>query len=135
MVSESGFYAKSLKKTIIEAKDLFDEQFYILIIDKYVEEFENINKISKINFNIDTMKSPKDFMKQMALLKIQEIGQNETLNIIEEMRSKQVFDKKEYYSRLKSEIKKLCQSPGITESNELINELGQKIKAVKMNYR
>jgi hypothetical protein len=49
------------------------------------------------------------------------------------MRSKQVFDKKEYYSRLKSEIKRLCKSPEITESSELINELDQKIKAVTVN--
>lgn len=127
--------AKSLKQSIIEAKNLFDEQFYMLIIDKYVEEFENINKISRINFNLDYMKSPNDFIMQMALLKIQEIGQNETMSIIEEMRSKQVFDKKEYYSRLKRKIRKLCQAPSITESNDLINELEQKIKVVQVNYR
>ena len=127
--------AKSVKKTIVEAKDLFDEQFYMLIIDKYVEEFENINKLSRINFNTEIMNSPKDFIKQMALLKIQEIGQIETLSIIEEMRSKQVFNKKEYYSRLKREIKELCKIPEITENSELISELDQKIKAVKENYR
>jgi hypothetical protein len=49
------------------------------------------------------------------------------------MRSKQAFDKKEYYSRLKSEMKRLFKSPEITESNELINELDQKIKAVTVN--
>jgi hypothetical protein len=49
------------------------------------------------------------------------------------MRSKQVFDKKEYYSRLKSEMKRLFKSPEIIESSELIDELDKKIKAVTMN--
>jgi hypothetical protein len=36
-----------------------------------VEEFENINKIRRSKFNTDIMNSSKDFIKQMALLKIQ----------------------------------------------------------------
>lgn len=91
------------------------------------------NLKTSTKFKYRNNEKPKRFYKQMALLKIQEIGQNETLSIVEEMRSKQVFDKKEYYSRLKSEINRLCKSPEITESSELINELDQKIKVIKVN--
>jgi hypothetical protein len=51
------------------------------------------------------------------------------------MRAMKVFDKKEYYSRLKREIKDLCNHPQISEGSELVDELGDKIKAVKENYR
>ena len=131
----TGRVAQSLKKDEIRAKDLFDEAVYMYFIDEYVKEYENITKHNLINLNIQEMNSPKDFFKQIALLKIQEIGQNEVMKLVEDMRAKKVFDKKEYYSRLKSDIRKLCQMPEITESSELITELNQKIRALKSNYR
>jgi hypothetical protein len=131
----TGRVAKSLKKDEIQAKDLYNESLYIYFINEYIQEYENIKKNSLINFNLDTMNSPKDFFKQIALLKIQEIGQNEVMKLVEDMRAKQVFDKKEYYSRLKKDIRDLCQIPEITESSELITELNQKIRGLKSNYR
>ncbi len=51
------------------------------------------------------MKTPKDFWDQMALLMIDNIGQAGAVDLVEELRAKQVFDKPEYYSRLKKEIR------------------------------
>ena len=127
--------SQHFKTEELKAKDLYNESFYISLLDEYVKEYEQIKKNNQINFNLNIMKSPKDFIKQMALLKIQEIGQNEVMKIIEEMRTKKVFSKKEYYSRLKNDIKELLNMPELAVSNELIEELDKKIKAVKENYR
>jgi len=119
----------------IEAKDLFDETVYIHLINEFVKEYDNINKLNHFNFNLENMKTPNDFIIQLALLKIQEIGQNDIMRMVEDLRVKKVFNKKEYYSRLKSKIRDLCKQPEITESSDLIDELSQKIRAVKQNYR
>ncbi len=127
--------SKSLKIVDIRASDLYKEAVYISLIDQYVNEYENITKNSIINFNLEKMKSPKDFIKQLALLQIQDIGQDGIMNLIEDMRAKEVFDKREYYSRLKKDIRELCSMPEITESSESITELNQKVRALKSNYR
>ncbi len=122
-------------KDIIKAKDLYDESVYIYFIDAYVREYENINKLHRLNFNLKNMETPNDFIKQLAVSKIQEIGQNEVMKMVEDLRIKKVFNNQEYYSRLKRRIRDLCKQPEITESSDLIEELNQKIRAVKQNYR
>jgi hypothetical protein len=71
----------------------------------------------------------------MALLKIKEIGQNNALQMVEQLKAKNQFKQKEYYSRLKADIKKLCKTDGITEDSSIINELDKKIMEVKEYYR
>ncbi len=119
----------------IKAKDLYDEQVYIYLLNEYVKEYENINKLNHINFNIENMKTPNDFILQLALKKIQEIGQTDVMKMVEDLRAKKVFHNQESYSRLKGKIRDLCKQPDITENSDLIDELNQKIKAVKQNYR
>lgn len=113
----------------VKAKNLFEEQFYIDVIDKWVNEYEAINKINEINLNYNKMNKPKDFFTQMALLKINEMGQNEALNLVEQLKANNCFEHKEYYSRLKADIKRLCKAYEPDQQNELITELNKKSKA------
>jgi hypothetical protein len=61
-------------------------------------------------------------------------GQDKIMQEIEDLRHLKTFEKPEYYSRLKKQIKQLCKSQ-LTASSELIFELDKKIKATKNNYR
>jgi hypothetical protein len=119
----------------ITASVLFDEVFYIGMVKRWIQEYETINKLHLINFNLSDMSSPKDFFKQLALMKINEIGQSNTMALVEDLRAKNAFNKKEYYSRLKKDIKKLCNTPELTSSSELVTELDKKVKAAKQHYR
>lgn len=119
----------------VTPKVLFDESFYIALVKRWVQEYEAINKLHLINFNLTEMKSPKDFLRQMALMKIKEIGQNNAMKLVEDLRAKHVFDNPEYYSRLKAEIKKLCKTPEFTSSSELVEELNKKVSEAKVFYR
>jgi hypothetical protein len=50
---------------------------------------------------------------------------------VENLRHQKAFDKPEYYSRLKKEIKELCKTPKMTVSSDLVAEFDKKIKASK----
>jgi hypothetical protein len=132
-------YTKRLPKQFnqleITAGSLIDEKFYMAIFDKWFTEYEAINKLNTINFNLSNMNSPKDFWKQINLMAINMIGQDNIIQEIENLRHLKAFEKPEYYSRLKKEIKALCKTPKMTASSELIAELDKKIKIAKSHYR
>lgn len=117
------------------AKTLFEEQFYINLIDRWQAEYEAINKLNYSNLNYNKMKKPKDFINQMAAMYINSIGQSEALKLVEQMKTSNCFEHKEYYSRVKQDIKKLSKSYEPDNKNELITELSKKIKQVKQHYR
>lgn len=126
---------KQFNLTELTAATLANEKFYMGLFDRWLAEYEAINKIQTINFNLSAMNSPKDFWKQINLMAIQAIGQEKVMQEIETLRARKAFDKPEYYSRLKKEIRELCKTPDLTTSSELVAELDKKIKAAKMYYR
>ncbi len=125
---------KQLKRDVT-VNQLYSEPFYIEMLNRWVSEYKSIHKMRIINLDPNTMKTPKDFWKQGNLHWIKLIGQETAMQLVEDMRSRQAFDKPEYYSRLKREIKELCSQPDITEASELINELDEKVTRVQMYYR
>lgn len=126
---------KQFNRADISASTLSDDKFYIQIFDKWLAEYEAINKLNSVNFNLSSMNSPKDFWKQINLMAINMIGQDRIMQEVENLRHQKAFDKPEYYSRLKKEIKELCKTPELTASSDLVAELDQKIKAAKRYYR
>lgn len=126
---------KQFNRAEITASSLSDEKFYMAVFDKWLAEYEAINKLHSINFNLSNMNSPKDFWKQVNLMAINMIGQDKIMQEIENLRHQKAFDKPEYYSRLKKEIKELCKTPEMTASSDLVAELDKKIKASKRYYR
>jgi hypothetical protein len=119
----------------VKAEMLSDEKFYIGLFDRWHSEYQSINKINSINFNFSNMNSPKDFMKQLQLYAIHSIGQDRVMAEIEHLRVSKKFDKPEYYSRLRKEIKQISSLPELTESSELIDELDKKVSDSKRFYR
>ena len=117
----------------VKASILYDEQFYISMVRHWIEEYKAINKLNLINFNLTEMNSPKDFRKQLELIAVNAIGQDRLMHMIEEMRYKKAFDKPEYYSRLKKEMRELCKTPDLTTSSDMVAELDKKIENVR-NY-
>ncbi|MBK9255690.1 MAG: hypothetical protein IPM42_09410 [Saprospiraceae bacterium] len=119
----------------ITASTLTDQKFYISIFEKWYSEYESIQKINSINFNLQDMNSPKDFWKQLNLMAVNLIGQEKIMQEVEKLRALKAFDKPEYYSRLKKEIKELCNDKDHTKQSDLISELDRKMKATKNYYR
>ena len=126
---------KQFKLAEVTVSNLSDEGFYMSVYDKWFAEYEAINKLHSINFNLSDMQSPKDFWKQISLMAVNMIGQDKIMQEIECLRSKKAFDKPEYYSRLKKDVRELCKTPEMTSSSDLMAELDKKIKASKRYYR
>ncbi len=126
---------KQFNMAEVNVSSLSDEKFYMELCDRWEAEYEAINKINSINLNLIDMKSEKDFYKQLELFAVHTIGHDKLMEAIEEMRIRKVFTHPEYYSRLKSGLKKLCETPKLTASSELIIELDKKIKDAKRYYR
>ncbi len=126
---------KQFNQAKITAGSLSDEKFYMAIFDKWLAEYESINKLNLIHFKLSEMKSPKDFWKQINLMAINMIGQDKIMQEIENLRYQKAFSNKEYYSRLKREIKELCKKPELTVSSELVEELDKKIRLAMKHYR
>lgn len=122
-------------KTEVTANHLPDENFYITLIDRWTLEYQNIQKYNLINLKYGNMSSPKDFWKQGTLHWIKLIGQDTAMRMVDDMKAGRVFEKPEYYSRLKKEIRELCSQPDVTETSELIHELDAKVQRAKAYYR
>lgn len=126
---------EQFNKAQVLASDLYDQDFYINLIDKWAEEYQRIYKIPKMSFNA-TMLEPKDIFTQLLLSKIQEMGGSDAIvGIIEEARHKGQFKRPEYASRAKAMLKELSQTPNLTEPSELIKELDSRVKEVRRHYR
>jgi len=126
---------KQFKEPEVRAKTLYEEKFYIKLINRYVSDFKSIHKNAKISLDIENMATVKDFWDQMALLMIDKIGQDGAVDLVEELRAKEVFDKPEYYSRLKKQIRDKSNKFQASDSTPLIEELEGKISALKKYYR
>jgi hypothetical protein len=126
---------KQFNQAEITASTLSDEKFYMKVFDKWLAEYEAINKLHSINFNLSKMNSPKDFWKQELIEHIYMVGPDKIMQKIENIRHKRTFDKPEYYSRLKRDLKEFCKTPDMTESSDLVAELDKKVKAAKRYYR
>jgi hypothetical protein len=122
-------------KTEVTASQLADERFYMELMKRWIQEYQNIQKLNLINLNHSKMRTPKDFWKQGNLHWIKLIGQDTAMRMVDDMRARQVFEKPEYYSRLRKEIRELCSKPDLTETSELITELDKKVNRVQMYYR
>jgi hypothetical protein len=126
---------KQFNQPEITASDLSNEKFYMAVFDKWLAEYEAINKLHSINYNLSNMNSPKDYKKHLELIAINVLGQDRVMQDIENLRHQKAFERPESYSRLKKEIRVLCKAPEMTASSDLVAELDKKIKASKRYYR
>lgn len=124
--------SKQFNLSELKASTLYDEKFYISLVNRWVSEYLSIQKIQLLSIKSSNMNSPKDFIKLLAIMGIQAIGHDKIMMEVEALREKKVFQKPEYYSRLKKEIKYLYNHPTLTEKSDLVDELDSKIKRVKM---
>jgi hypothetical protein len=120
-------------KTQIQAFNLFDEVFYIGMVERWINEYKSINKNNSIldKMNTSQIETPKDFITQMALLQIREVGIQKTFESIEQLKAQKQFKNNEDYSRLKATIRNLCKTDLLTEGSTLVAELDKKVKQVK----
>ncbi len=124
--------ANQFNRNEILASTLHEGSFFVDMVNRWLAEFEAIEKLNILNLDYEAMKTPKDFMQSLMIMKLNELGQLKAFEMIEQMRAKDVMQRPEYYCRLKRDVKRLCNSPKHTIESELITELNEKVNAVRL---
>jgi len=117
-------------KTEVYAHTLYDEVFYQKMLDRWYTEYTNIYKIKTPKPKLEDIKSVTDFVEYSALMywKEQLGGQINTLNLIDQLKALEAFDKPEYYSRLKNKIKKVSEKYSKNTTDPLLEELNAMVE-------
>jgi hypothetical protein len=135
-IRHKGRLNKQFNLPEVTAATLYNEKFYINLIDIWVKEYFNIQKINRLTIsNMENIKTVMDAENMIFGLMLNRYGQDEIDNLIQDMKAKQVYQDPKYYSRLKSKLKQLANMPEITEKSELIIELDKEVKNIKQYYR
>ena len=128
--------AAQLNTTKVTGAMLYDEAFYMGLLDRYREEYEAIQKIGDIELNFAEMGTLKE-LKDMGLLALVERagGQHEILKQIEEAARCGKLSRKQAYD-IRSAIRVACsRNVDIVVENEAVKELDKKIKEGIRFYR
>jgi hypothetical protein len=122
-------FASQMNRSAIYAMDLYNESFYIEMIDKWIAEYFKIkkNKLFKPKSIDMTSKTAKDFLLSAF---IEMYGLNETIELTKQWKLN--FSTPKEAQRLKKDLQNL---KGMTEQSPLIEELDKKIARVKEFYR
>jgi hypothetical protein len=119
-------YTKRLNKqlnTTLTAAFLSDKDFYYSVIQNWYNEFKTIRKIkNRINMT-DNITTPKEAKEALLAIFLQQSGQGTIDEYLNELKAKETFSDRKYYSRLKSELNMLFTASKKSEKNELMKEL------------
>jgi len=118
----------------VKASTLYSEEFQILCLEKWHEEFKSINTLNIIKTNMNNIKTASDIMQFLAYEGLLSMGYENALRMIDTLKEKETMSNLEAYSRAKSKIKQLANNKDITEQSELITELESKVEAIRINY-
>ena len=127
-----------LNRNSLKAADLYDEQFYKMMLDKWFTEYQNIKKMSCMQIDKNKIERPSDLANQVMANLLYSSG-IDILSGIEELmkQAKQinVFEggnPSRDYSRAKKHLNNVLQSG---RESELVKEIDQKFKDSIAFYR
>jgi hypothetical protein len=110
-------------QTAVTAGLLSNEMFYqSIIFNHWYKEFQSIQKLKNQSFMIDNIKTPKEAETALFAHLLQQSGQNMIDEYLSDLKAKNVFSDRKYYSRLKTELNKILAHPKGQQS-DLIQEL------------
>lgn len=127
--------ANQMNMSEVLMSNLYEEAFYMKLINDWEQHFKQIFKIKKSSFSTKAMIKPNDIIDELTLIGIQTLGFESALTMVEEAKRKGLFEHPKYVSRAKAMIKDLMSKESLTEPNELMLELERKINQVTANYR
>ena len=115
---------------------LYDEAFYIDLINKWKATYQSIKKINDVSLNFEIMRTKQELYKMGILSLIEnQGGQLAVLEQISEAQKRGDLTKKQAYD-LRQTINEACNvKEGLTVKNEAIKELDKKVKEATRFYR
>lgn len=120
----------------VTGSTLFDEAFYIDLLNRWRQNYKNIEKVNDVTFNFERMKT-RQMLYKMGVLSLVERagGQLEFIAQINEAQKRGELTKKQAFD-LRATIKDVCHvRDGLTAPNEAIQELDKKVNEAVRFYR
>ncbi len=130
---------KNLQKQLksadpITGATLTESSFYYSIIQQWKSEFDTIKKINTINTMTDSVKTPKEAREALFAILLQQGGQSQIDDFLNDLKAKNAFSDPKYYSRLKADLYKILQAPKEAKS-DMIRELEKAVADVAQYAR
>ncbi|MCM1163396.1 MAG: hypothetical protein NC339_04025 [Muribaculaceae bacterium] len=115
---------------------LYDEGFYITLLNRWREAYQAIRKVNTITLNFQAMKTKKDLQTMGVLGLVERLGgEVEIINHINEAKKRGDLTPKQAFD-LRQAIKQACNvRDGLTTPTEAITELDKKIAEAIRYYR
>lgn len=115
---------------------LYDEAFYMGVLNKWKADYQAIQKINDISINFQAMKTKKQLYKMGVLSLVEQAGgQVEMINQINEALQRGELDKKQAFD-LRAAVNDACDlKVGLTSPNDAIQELDKKVAEAVRCYR
>ena len=115
---------------------LYDEAFYIDILNRWKDTYKAIQKINDVSLNFQAMKSKQQLYKMGVLSLIEQAGgQLQMIEQINEAQKRGELSKKQAFD-LRKAINDACKiNDGLTVPNEAIQELDKKVNEAVKFYR
>lgn len=128
--------AKHLGVADVRASMLYDEAFYIDLLNKWRDAYTSIQKINDVQLNFEVMRNKKDLNRMGVLALVENVGGlNAMMNQIAEAQQQGKLNKKQAYD-LRQAVKDACAlKDGLVVENEAIAELNKKVVEAVRFYR
>jgi len=120
--------SRYLKYNGLFVQDLGSEELFKKLLHIWYSYYQQIQKHSKtIKIMADNIKTPKDVETRIFNALVRR-NPKEVQRFLLELKAKDVFEHKEYYSRLNSKIRNIQKTQAV--ENDLIEELSSKIEGI-----
>lgn len=132
----SNRLCKQFNRAELKVSDLFDDTFYIEIIDRWANDYFRIDKIKvQKTIDYDMVKNKKDLANQALLYYIESRGG--LLIVLDEVKKAQQAGKlnKHQAQDLRDKYKQVANNKLFMQESDFIIELDSKIKQIQKNYR
>lgn len=125
-----------LKVPRINGALLYNEDFYISLVNNWYQTYMDINKINELTMNFESITNKKEFYTLGVLSLVERAGGvMELIKQIDEQQKNKSITRQQAYT-IKQTIKEACNiQNGLIVENEAIKELNKKIKQAVQFYR
>ena len=125
----NGRLPKQLKVSEVKASTLSNDSFYRMLVKRYQDTYFSISKQTQIKTNVmSEIKNVSDAFNVFVARLINQSGQTQVSDFVNELKNLCVFDDRKNYTRLKKKIEEIATKSNIMVSDELIKELDDEIK-------
>ena len=128
--------AKHLEVPEVRAAMLYNEAFYIDLLNRWRDDYKSIQKINDVQLNFEVMRNKKDLNRMGILSLVESVGgENAMIKQITEAQQQGKLNKKQAFD-LRQAVKDACTiRNGLVVENEAIAELNKKVVEAVRFYR